>query len=54
MGIRPVIGITGSINKENYQYGLKGYYFDCVFRAGGLPVLLPQTANEEYARELLG
>jgi len=53
MGFRPVIGITGSYSTENRRLSLNERYFETVMRAGGLPVMLPQTSDEDMILEML-
>jgi len=53
MGYCPVIGITGGYNEENRRLSLNERYFEAVMRAGGLPVMLPQTSDEETIGALL-
>lgn len=44
--MRPIIGITGNfVESENYV-GLRKYYVDAVFKAGGLGVILPPVTDE--------
>ena len=52
MGNRPVIGISGNITKENC-YSLNHTYFDVILEAGGLPVLLPVTADPAVVEDML-
>ena len=53
MGFRPVIGITSAYNEENRRLSLNERYFEAVMRAGGLPIMLPQTSDEETICEML-
>jgi len=53
MGFRPVIGISASYHEENRRLSLNERYFVAIIRAGGLPVMLPLTADEETACALL-
>jgi len=53
MGYRPVIGITGTYNEETRRLSLNERYFEAVMRAGGLPVMLPQTADENMILNML-
>jgi len=53
MGFRPVIGITGAYNEENHRLSLNERYFEAVMRAGGLPIMLPQTSDEEMILAML-
>jgi putative glutamine amidotransferase len=48
---KPVIGINGDFrraqgNQPAFTYVASGYY-DCVAQAGGIPVVLPPTENED-------
>lgn len=52
MGNRPVIGISGNITKDN-SYSLKHTYFDAILEAGGMPVLLPVTADPAIVEDML-
>lgn len=57
---KPLIGITtGEIYNLNdpwnpFAYGQSYTYCDAVIRAGGVPVLIPITSNEEVLRALYG
>lgn len=51
---RPVIGVSGWYNPENKQLAIKNTYFEALYQAGGLPVLLPYAENKEMAREIVG
>lgn len=53
MGKRPLIGISGSHNAEDHLLSIKETYTQAVFRAGGLPILLPETADETQVCEML-
>jgi len=53
MDTRPVIGITGYITEPNRGIGLRQTYIDSVFRAGGLPVILPIVEDQALASDLL-
>lgn len=53
MKFRPVIGITASYSEENQRLSLNERYFEAILRAGGLPVMLPQTADETTVCALL-
>lgn len=53
MEFRPVIGISATYHQDNKRLSLNGRYFDAIIKAGGLPVMLPLTADEETARALL-
>ncbi|MGQ9511843.1 gamma-glutamyl-gamma-aminobutyrate hydrolase family protein [Thermodesulfitimonas sp.] len=46
--MRPVIGITAAFGEEERCY-LSRYYSDAVYRAGGLPVILPPLSPEAAA-----
>ena len=48
-----MIGITGSYSEENQRLSLNERYFEAIIRAGGLPVMLPQTADKAVAEALL-
>lgn len=50
---RPLIGISVSYHDENKQLLLKETYADSILRAGGLPIMLPCTADEQVVSELL-
>lgn len=58
---RPVIGLTPDVGHTHAREGrpalprleLKQAYLDAVWRAGGLPVVLPLCGDEEAAREAL-
>ncbi|MGN0997411.1 MAG: gamma-glutamyl-gamma-aminobutyrate hydrolase family protein [Candidatus Ventricola sp.] len=52
MGNRPVIGISGNITKDD-SYSLKHTYFDAILEAGGMPVLLPKTADPSVVDDML-
>jgi len=54
MKFRPVIGITGAYSEENRRLSLNERYFEAVMRAGGLPVMLPQTSDEDMILDMLG
>lgn len=49
----PVIGISGSHNAADCQFYIRENYMESVLRAGGVPVLLPEIADEETAEALL-
>lgn len=49
----PVIGISGSHNAADAQFYIRENYMESVIRAGGVPVLLPEVADEETAAALL-
>ncbi len=51
---RPLIGVSGSHDVERRQLYIRENYMESVLRAGGLPVLLPHTRDEETARAMLG
>lgn len=53
MKFRPVIGITGSYSDENRRLSLNERYFEAIMRAGGLPVMLPQTDDEDMVHDML-
>lgn len=53
MAKRPIIGITGSRNQETGRIVLSETYFDAIIRAGGVPVVLPCTTDEQVAEMLL-
>lgn len=50
---RPLIGISGSHNVPERQLFVRENYMESVLRAGGLPVLLPHTSDEQEAKALL-
>lgn len=51
---RPVIGISASRSEEKHQLLLTETYLNAVYRAGGLPVVLPSSvADGEAVEELL-
>lgn len=50
---RPLIGISGSHNVEERQLFLRENYMQSVLDAGGIPVLLPQMADEAAMSEIL-
>lgn len=54
MKFRPVIGITAAYSEENRRLSLGERYFEAVIRAGGLPVMLPQTEDEGIILDMLG
>lgn len=51
--MRPLIGISGSHNVRDCQLFVRENYLQSVLNAGGLPVLLPHTADEAAASALL-
>ena len=51
--MRPLIGITASHNEENCQVYLRENYAQAVLNAGGLPVILPQTADRAVLSDYL-
>lgn len=53
MDKRPLIGISASHNKEDRRLSIGDNYFETVLRDGGLPVLLPFTADESVICALL-
>lgn len=53
MSERPVIGISGSHNAEETLFSIRENYMNAVLRAGGIPVLLPETADPETVHALL-
>lgn len=56
---KPFIGVTaGEITNNDYPwepvtYGQRHTYIDAVIRAGGIPVTIPLTTDEDILRELL-
>ena len=50
---RPLIGISGSHNAQERQLFLRENYMQSVLDAGGIPVLLPQMADESVIPEIL-
>ena len=48
---RPVIGITGNYEELTCKLG-KGYY-DSVIRAGGVPLIIPPSANKDVLMNTL-
>lgn len=50
---RPLIGVSGSHNVEERSLFIRENYMQSVLRAGGLPVLLPHTEDEEIVSALL-
>lgn len=53
MSNRPIIGISGSHNMEDTLFAIRENYVNAVLRAGGIPVLLPETADRETVCALL-
>ncbi len=53
MDKKPLIGVTAWRNAESQQLRLKETYMDAVYRAGGLPVVLPCLADEASIDALL-
>ena len=53
MSKSPIIGITGSRNQEAGRIVLSETYFDAIIKAGGIPVVLPCTADEQVIDALL-
>lgn len=53
MSSRPIIGITPSRNQEKQQILLRETYINSIIRAGGVPVVLPMTADEQVIDRLL-
>jgi len=51
--LRPIIGITCSKKGQDSSYCLKDCYVFSVRRAGGIPVILPHTDEEEIIKEYL-
>jgi len=51
--MKPVIGITGSYQPENNSFLFKDFYVSSIIDAGGLPVLLPATKDEELIADYL-
>lgn len=49
MGKRPVIGISASRSEEKHQLLLTESYLNAIYRAGGLPMVLPTCIAEEEA-----
>ena len=50
---RPIIGISCNYTKDTRQISLKDTYVHAIMNAGGLPLLLPLTADEQTADLLL-
>ena len=48
----PVIGIIPVVDSEG-KISLQKTYTDSVFASGGIPLVIPYTANEEYLSHLL-
>ncbi|SHG39170.1 putative glutamine amidotransferase [Thermosyntropha lipolytica DSM 11003] len=44
--MRPIIGITGNFLEDENLIGVRKYYLDAVFNAGGLGIILPPVADE--------
>ena len=51
---RPLIGVSGSHDGEKRTIFVRENYMDSIINAGGMPVLLPQVADEETAKAMLG
>lgn len=49
----PVIGVSGSHNIEGKYLFLRENYLNSVIRAGGLPVLLPETTDDQMVEVIL-
>lgn len=54
MARKPIIGISGSHDMQAHQILVRENYFESVLRAGGIPVLLPEIADEETAGQYIG
>lgn len=50
--MRPFIGITPQYDKENNKLISEGGYFECIEEAGGIPVVLPVTEDDEIINEM--
>jgi len=50
--MRPIIGIVVSLNKERESYVGGRAYVEAIEAAGGLPLLLPCTDDEDMASQL--
>ena len=50
---KPVIGITPAHNTENGNVYLRPMYLDAIQAAGGIPLMLPLSPDEEDIRQLL-
>ena len=51
--MKPLIGITASHSAENSQIYLRENYPQAVLSAGGLPVILPETADRQILSDYL-
>jgi len=51
--VRPAIGITAKWDEEKGRYLLPRGYAEAVYRAGGMPLILPFLQAEAEVRELL-
>lgn len=49
---KPIIGITPQLGEDGRQF-CQANYLSCVTQAGGIPLLLPITENEEQMRRYL-
>ncbi len=50
---RPLIGLTPSLDIEERRVWVRPAYMESVLAAGGLPVILPLTEEEDALREML-
>lgn len=53
MSIRPIIGITPHRNQEKGQILLRETYINSIIRAGGVPVVLPMSTDDQVIDALL-
>jgi len=51
MKMRPKIGVTGHISKENANLSITQSYMDAIFACGGFPLLLPIKGDTSLWRE---
>lgn len=49
---KPLIGITPAYNTTKMQYDLPPAYTNAVIKAGGIPVILPYTSDEEIMKQI--
>ena len=51
--MRPIIGISSQYELEPRTYVLRAFYIDFIERAGGIPIIMPPTEDEDSLRRIL-
>jgi putative glutamine amidotransferase len=54
MRYKPLIGIAASHNEEEGTFFVRENYLAAIWKAGGIPVMLSQTNDHDFAVETLG